>query len=859
MFIISFTLEGGVGTSKSVIDGLRSYLVDRVPTDSVTGFKFSELTDTSVALLYSIELIQRIVVSNPEPALNSSFYASKLRNPAYKQNFTLSNLSFVQGFNQFKAARLQAKLFGGESMNAFIKTQDGPQEVERKMLKYLSDVSQRLGNQSAELLERVVLDLLFYNPEVYSAALFELRYESTVGQGYSQSVSAKTFPAGEIFDDPQSSFEQNIVSFFKYLGFIEFIFFSVEFIAEVTEQVQNSIRDRIFKIEPYEAVSGLYFLVMVIHFVYYVRVVQTAIKTPSELLQDETTFDFWLAKVTQQKDLQEIQGILMVLASLRLIMMLMAKFYELFQLLKVTFRKTGSSLVSFTIVSVLVFLSFLSASILLLPQSEPIFNSVGETASILLQSILGQPEFTTNSLKRPKSADIWVTIISVLFFLYFTAFAFEYLLGMQYSYYVEVQKKYKIPIMVKYKFLESRNLSLFTKLWLLLTFQFKTKDFEAEDKKRELSRLVERGEFIAGGKMQEVPEELKRSMTKETITSFRTPMSKMDRISPMKQSFIRSSSVAQTPMSPGPASPYMSPAKQKLQAILKQGQSKGNQDVLGRSKSKADQMDSSKYLLAKTDLKEIFTMNLTNFITQSEESFYSRNLYLTEVKWISAAIQEEIVSDYRERVDEYKETLVTNFATCILYLLYILLYSTITSRHLNVEESLKFNTAYEEFVNRSTFLNPRYVGQLNFNQIRQFSDLVEQSRQPTFIINNLTYNERPTYLIGRLAKQSYFMADMYYNLTSPAGQTVHWVGSNKRLESRYEVNHFFLNSTQKQYAILESELDDSVVLWTYVNNPQLAGAQANLPLATGSLMVGAEEVQMQVSNDTNPYLAREVG
>lgn len=855
MFIISFTFEGGAETSKSVSNALRNYLIEKVPTNSSTGLKFSELSDTSVALLYSMELIERIVIKNPEPAVNSSFYSSKLNNPEIRKNFTLSNLSFVQGFNQFKAARLEAKSFAGESLKLLVHTEDGPEEVERKLLKYLADASEKFGNQASVVLATVVLDLVFYNPEIYSAALFEFKGESLSGQGYSQSISGKTFAVGEVFDDPQMTFRQNIVSLLKYLGFIEFIFFSVEFFIQVTEEIQSSIRDQLFRIEPYQIVNALYFLIMVIHFIYFVRTLQTAIDKPSEPIKDEKTLDQWLAKVAELRYLQRIQGILVVLASLRLIKMLVAKFYEIFQVLKVTIKRTGPNLIGFLIISGLIFGAFVSASILLLPRSEPNFSSLSQTAIILLQSIFADPEFTASSLKRQKTSDILYTIISVMFFMYFAAFLFEYLLGMQYSFFFDVQKKYKMPIMVKFRFLESRNLSLFSKFRLLLTFQFKTKDFEAEEKKRELSRLIERGELQEAGKVISDPDQLKRSVTKETITSFKTPLSKMDRISPLKQSLMKSVSLARTPMSPGAVSPYTSPAKQKMQAILKQTQVKENQDS---TKSKAAQMDATKQLLAKTELKEIFKMNLANFVTQSEESFYSRNLYLTEVKWIAAAIEEEVQNDYQVRVDEYKETLVTNFATCILYLLYILLYSTITARHLNVEESLKFNTAYEIFVNKSTFLNPRYAGPISFNQIRSFSDLVELSRNTTFIVNNLTYNERPTFLIGRLAKQTYFMTDMYYNITSPVGPIVHWVGSNKRLESRFEVNQIFLKSTQKQYAILESDLDDSVGLWTYINNPQLLQAQQKLPAATANLMIGAEDLRLQVTNETNPYLGREV-
>ena len=858
LFIVSFTLEGDVATSKSVIDGLKNYLTERVPTDTMTGFKFSELTDTSVALVYSVELVQRIVSRNPEPAANASYYASKLNVEELRNNFTSVNVSFVQGFNQFKAARLEAKVFQGPTLNLFLNTTVTAEEVERLSLKYLSDVTTELDNSATKTLELVSTELLFYNPEIYSVVDLQLKHTSMPGTGYKQIILGKTLPSGEIADDPVRSLYELMLNILKYLGFVEFAFFVVEFILELASQIRNTIRDRVLQIEAYEIVNGLYFLVMVIHLIYFVRIQQNTIKNPTEPLVSETTYAAWTSEVAQQKALQDIQGMLMVLACLRLIKMLMAKFYELFQLLKVTLRKTGRPLISFMLITGLVFLSFVFVSVLCLPHSEPIYSSFWETASILLQSILGQPEFTTTSLKRIKPADILFTVINILFFLFFTAFAFEYLLGMQYQCYYEVQKKYHIPILVKYRFLESRNLTLANKFWYLITFQFKTKDFDAEERKRTLSRLVERGEFTPRGKFETADEDYRRSNSKATITSFKTPMSKMDRISPIKQSVPRSLSMqVGTQMSPGGSSPFASPTKQKLQAILKQNQAKSNFDLSSKGPSRREQQEASKHLLDKTELQEIFTMNLANFVNQGEESFYSRNLYLKDVQWISAAVKEEIVSDYRERIDEYKETLVTNFATCILYVLYIWLYSTISTRHLNVLESQKFNLAYEGFVNQSTFNNSRYVGLVNFNTMRVFTDLQDLVSQPTFITNNLTYNERPTFLIGRLAKQTYFLADNYYN-TSSAPNIVHWMGANKRLESRTELANVYAQSLQTEFTLLESSQDQSVGVWTYLQNPQLTPQTLLGDRATADLKILTDDMLLQFTNDTNPFISREV-
>jgi hypothetical protein len=851
-------LEGDVATSKSVIDGLKSYLTDRVSTDTTLGLKFSQLTDTATALFYSAELITRIGVKNPEPALNASFHGSMLNNPAFKSNFSLTNLTFVQGFNQFKAARLVASVIGGSTIKTLIMTEDSPSVVERKILDYLTQAASKLQASSSKELESVSVDLFFFNPEIYSVIQLELMHLSVSGKGYTQKITGKTFPAGDVLNDPKRSFSDTLTSTLKFLGFLEFLFFLVEFVLDLTQQIRSSLRDHMLMIETYEAVNGLYLLAMVIHFYYFVRIQQTSIQNPSQPLVDEATFELWMNHIAEQKSLEQIQGILMVLASLRLIMMLMANFYELFQLLKVTFKNTGRVLVSFLALSFMIFICFVLAAVLILPKVDPIYKSLWGTASVMLQSILGRPDFTSNSLKKQSSSDIMFTLINVLFFIYFSAFAFEYLLAIQYHYYFDVQKKYKIPILVKYRFLESRQLSLASKFKYLFTFKFKKKDFEAEERKKNQAKEFENAEESVS---ENGHEDAHASLNiKPGNSTGKEVSSNRIKNAQWKESFSRSIGQLMNPLlalKTETLNINFTRPKAKPKLVLKQNITKPINDVPSKNQIKAKRDEASEYLLGRTELKDIFTMNLNNFITQGEESFYSRNQYLNDAQWISTVITDEITNDYSERVEEHKANLVTNFVKCISYFLYIWLYSIITTRHLNIEESLKFNIAYVRFVNESRFQNPRYKGDLNFNMMRVFTDMQELVIQPTFITNNLTYNEMPTYLIGRLAKHSYFTADNYYSIPN-SNSIVHWVGTNMKLDSRTEIGNVFVNTLQKPATLLQNSIDGSVGIWPYFQNTQLTPEILGETLASENLKISAQDLIDQVANLTNPYISREV-
>jgi len=200
---------------------------------------------------------------------------------------------------------------------------------------------------------------------------------------------------------------------------------------------------------------------------------------------------------------------------------------------------------------------------------------------------------------------------------------------------------------------------------------------------------------------------------------------------------------------------------------------------------------------------------------------------------------------------------MTNFVKCITYLLYIWLYSIITTRHLNIEESLKFNTAYVRFVNQSHFQNPRYLEILNFNTMNVFTDIQELAIQPTFITNNLTYNERPTYLIGRLEKQTYFMTDKYYSIPG-SSSIVHWVGTNMRLNSRKEIGSIFVNSIKNEVAIIENSMDRTVGVWPYQQSTQLTPEILGESLASENLKILAQDLIAQIANPVNPFVSREV-